>query len=297
MLWVEEGRLKCSAPVGAVDAEMRAALARMKEEIVTVLRQAEVINSSGAIIPIKANGRKPPIFVVSGHGGDAFCLVALARQLDEDQPVLAVQPPGLDGSSAPLRSVEALARYEIDHIRRYQPCGPYFIAGHCAGGTIAFEVAQQLTAARQQVALLALIGSPYPTTFRRVPQILQRIGSHIRGLTSGSLADRQRYFVEHLHRRLGTAEATVGVTPAMLKPRQRVEMATMAAVRSYTPQFYPGQIDMFNAGDRWHQSSLWLRVAKAGREHSLGGFEINDLLLGQHVAVLAASLQETLRLV
>jgi hypothetical protein len=83
----------------------------------------------------------------------------------------------------------------------------------------------------------------------------------------------------------------------MLKPRQRVEMATMAAVRSYTPQFYSGQIDMFNAGDRWHQSSSWLRVAKAGREHSLGGFEINDLLLGQHVAVLAASLQETLRLV
>ena len=31
------------------------------------------------------------------------------------------------------------------------------------------------------------------------------------------------------------------------------------------------------------------------REYSLGNFEINDLLLGPHVAVLAASLQEALR--
>ena len=295
-LWVEEDRLRCSAPLGALDAEMRVALACHKEEIVTYLQQAEALTSRPtAIIPIKPNGSKPPLFVVSGHGGDVFCLVSLARQLDPEQPVLGVQPPGLDGSSEPLKSVEALARYEVDQIRRYRPYGPYLIAGHCAGGSIAFEVAQQLTAANQHVALLALIGSPYPSMFKHVPQILQRIGSHVKSLTSGSLPERRRYFMERLRRRLGKPEAIVGASPAMLKARRRVEAATMAAIRSYKPQFYPGQIDLFIAGDLWHRSSLWRAVARNTREHSLGDFKINDLLLGQHVAVLAASLQEALR--
>ncbi|HEV7447805.1 MAG TPA: thioesterase domain-containing protein, partial [Steroidobacteraceae bacterium] len=166
-LWIENAQLKCSAPVGALDAGLREALASRKQEIMAFLRQAEVLKSGPAsIVPIKAEGCRPPIFAVSGHGADVFCLLPLARHLHVEQPVIGVQPPGLDGTE-PLRSVEALARYEIEQIRRYRPHGPYLIAGHCAGGTLAFEVVQQLVAAGQAVALLALIGSPFPTMFGR----------------------------------------------------------------------------------------------------------------------------------
>jgi thioesterase domain-containing protein len=294
-LWIEKDRLKCSAPVGALDAEMRSALASRKEEVLAFLRQAEALKSGpAAIVPIKPEGRMPPIFVVSGHGGDVFCFLGLARHLDAEQPVLGVQPPGLDGSE-PLQSVEALARYEIEQIRAYQPNGPYLIAGHCAGGTIAFEAAQQLTAAGQQVALLALIGSPFPTMFRRAPQTLLRLRRHIRALTSGSLAERKRYVMSRLQRRRQIQEEVAGISSAALTARQRVESTTVAAVCRYSPRHYPGQIDLFVTADEWHRSDRWRAVAGTTREHRLEGFEIDDLLLGPQVAVLAASLQGSLR--
>jgi thioesterase domain-containing protein len=294
-LWIEEGGLKCSAPVGVLDAEIRAALANRKEEVLAFLLEAETLKSaSPAIVPIKPGGRSPPIFAVSGHGGDVFCLLALARQLDAEQPVLGVRPPGLDGS-APLESVEALARYEVEQIRRYRPNGPYLIVGHCAGGTIAFEVAQQLAAAGQQIALLALIGSPFPTMFQHVPQLFFRFHRYARALSTGSLAERQRYLMSKLHRLRHPPEAPAGVNSAALEARRRVEKATLAAVRAYRPQPYAGQIDLFVTADQWHRSHRWRAVAGSMREHSLGDFEVDELLRGSHVAVLAAALGESLR--
>jgi thioesterase domain-containing protein len=279
-LRVEDDGLKCSAPMGALDAEMRAMLANRKEEILAFLRRAEALKSvPAAIVPIKPGGRRPPLFAVSGHGGDVYYLLALARQLDAEQPVLSVQPPGLDGSD-PLESVEALARYEVEQIRRYRPNGPYLIAGHCAGGTIAFEVAQQLTQAAQQVTLLALIGSPFPTMFRYMPKTLSYLGRHARALTSGSLAERRRYIMSRIQKRLHPPDPPAGVSPAVLAAR---------------PQRYAGQIDLFVSSDKWHRSHQWRTVAGAVREYNLGDFEIDDVLLGPHVVVLAAFLQDRLR--
>jgi thioesterase domain-containing protein len=284
-LWIENAQLKCSAPVGALDAGLREALASRKQEIMAFLRQAEALKS-GPIVPIKAEGCRPPIFAVSGHGADVFCLLPLARHLHVEQPVIGVQPPGLDGTE-PLKSVEALARYEIEQIRRYRPHGPYLIAGHCAGGTLAFEVAQQFVAAGQEVALLALIGSPFPTMFGRASLMWVRLSSYAKALTPGAFRRRLQL---RLERQRG--QAVVG--SAALTARQRVESATVAAVRSYTPRPYPGQIDLFVTSDKWHRSHLWRPFAGTLREHHLEDFEVNDLLLGPNVNFLAASLQERL---
>jgi thioesterase domain-containing protein len=286
-LWAEGDQVKCSAPVGAIDAEMQAVLAQRKSEILALLRQAEALTRAPpAIVPIKPSGSKRPLFAVSGHGGDVFYLLALARHLDAEQPVLGVQPPGLDGSE-PIQSIEALARYQIEQIRRCRPRGPYLIAGHCAGGTVAFEVAQQLTAAGQQVALLALIGSPFPKTFRYASQLWLQIRRNVRALSSGSLLERKWYVMGRLQQRRQRSEAETGGGVA----RQRVEGATMAAVRNYKPRRYPGQIDLFITADKWHQCELWGSVAESVHEHNLRYFLLDDLLLGPHVDVLAASLQ------
>ena len=53
-LWIEDTQLKCSAPVGALDAGLREALASRKQEIIVFLRQAEALKSGPAsIVPIK----------------------------------------------------------------------------------------------------------------------------------------------------------------------------------------------------------------------------------------------------
>jgi thioesterase domain-containing protein len=289
-LWLEEDGLKCSAPVGALDQDLRTTLTSQKTNIIAFLRRAQANLST--IVPIKPAGARTPIFAVSGHGGDIFYLLGMARHLDADQPVICVQPPGLDGAE-PLTTVESLARYEVEQIRRYQPHGPYLIVGHCAGGTIAFEVAQQLTAAGQQVALLALIGSAFPTMFRRSTLtwlgIRQRLRRYIKALSSAS------EFMRKLRRRLRSSRALAAVSPAAMAARQRVESATVAAVRNYRPRRYPGHIDLFVTADKWHEAHRWRPFGASVREHLVGDFEIDDLLLGPDVGVLAALLQDTLR--
>jgi thioesterase domain-containing protein len=289
-LSVEEGRLKCNAPAGALDAELRTTLASRRDDVIAFLRKMEgLATRPRAIVPIKPEGRRPPIFAVSGHGGDVFCLLGLARHLDAEQPMFGVQPPGLDGSE-PLRTLEALACYEVEQIRRFRGRGPYLIAGHCAGGALAFEVAQQLIAAGQQVTLLALIGSPFPTMFQHKIQVWLRLRHYARALASGA------ELISRLQRRLETPDSLSGVSPAVLAARRRVESATVAAVRCYKPKPYPGRIDLFVTSDDWHQAQRWRAFGRAVHEHRVGDIEINDLLLGPRVTVLAASLQDVLRI-
>jgi len=52
-VWVEHDQLKCSAPAGALDAEMRAALASRKGELLALLRQGQSNNGPGAMMSFK----------------------------------------------------------------------------------------------------------------------------------------------------------------------------------------------------------------------------------------------------
>ncbi len=52
-----------------------------------------------------------------------------------------------------------MAAHYINEIRSVQPQGPYFLAGYCLGGIIAFEMAQQLLKENERVELLATFNS------------------------------------------------------------------------------------------------------------------------------------------
>jgi thioesterase domain-containing protein len=224
--------------------------------------------------------------------------------------VLGLRPPGLDGGE-PLRSIEALASYEAEQIRRYRPSGPYLLAGHCSGATLAFEIAQQLRSAGEEVALLAFLGGPFPTMFRPMPQMLFRLERHAKALRSGSLAERRRYITRKVLQRLRLAPPDPGladnyslrasenpalavVDPARLEARLRVEDATVAACAAYQPKRYDGRIDLFVTSDKWHGSHRWRTVAPNMYEHDLRDYDIDDLILGSRVPILAASLQQRL---
>ena len=94
--------------------------------------------------------------------GDVYSYVRLARQLGPDQPFYAFEAPGIDGVEPPVTSIEVLAGRYLADLRAFQPDGPYFIGGFCVGGIVAFELARQLRAQGQDVALLALFESPSP---------------------------------------------------------------------------------------------------------------------------------------
>jgi thioesterase domain-containing protein len=63
---------------------------------------------------------------------------------------------------SPARSVEEQARDYVDIIRRAQPVGPYRLLGYSFAGMLAYEVAQQLEAAGEDVRFLALVDAHLP---------------------------------------------------------------------------------------------------------------------------------------
>src|SRR5262249_21310663 len=110
-------------------------------------------------------GSKPPFFLVAGGvGGEAELIVyaGLVRYLDSQQPFYGLRARGVDDLVDPHETVEQMAAEHLAEIRSVQPHGPYFIGGGCAGGVVAFEIAQQLRTQGEPVAALILIDSGFP---------------------------------------------------------------------------------------------------------------------------------------
>ena len=78
-LWVEDGRLKCDAPPGVLDDGLQAQLAARKQELLTLIAEAETtLGAPRSLVPLKPTGEHPPLFARPGHNGDVFCYRALA---------------------------------------------------------------------------------------------------------------------------------------------------------------------------------------------------------------------------
>ncbi|MEM9906898.1 MAG: HAD-IIIC family phosphatase [Cyanobacteria bacterium P01_D01_bin.44] len=114
------------------------------------------------LVTVRASGRKSPLYLVHGGYGDVLGMASIVQHLDDDQPLYTLRGVGLDGEQLPLPTVEAMAAEYVRAIKQNQPAGPYSVAGQCAGGIVAFEIAQQLVAQGDTVAFLGLFDTPHP---------------------------------------------------------------------------------------------------------------------------------------
>jgi len=114
-----------------------------------------------AVLVLKRASARPPLVCLGGAPGDALYLGALARHLPPEQPLYALQAPGLDGRIPPLATIEEIAAHHLAELRaeRVDRAGPWLLAGHSFGGFVAFEMARQLRAAGEPVGLVALLDS------------------------------------------------------------------------------------------------------------------------------------------
>ncbi len=126
-------------------------------DLASLLRERVGASASTALVGIQPSGSRTPFFCIHPGGGHVMAYYNLAHLLGPDQPFYALQSIGLDGAEEPLTRFEAMAARYIKELRAVQPTGPYLIGGWCTGGRIATEIARQLQADGQQVALLALL--------------------------------------------------------------------------------------------------------------------------------------------
>jgi amino acid adenylation domain-containing protein len=116
--------------------------------------QAETV-----LVPLRrgdGSGR-PPLFVVSSAGGTLGAYEKVVRSLRTPRDVVGLRDPYVAGDRDPTEGFQRWARRYTDAVRRRQPRGPYYILAYSSAGALGFEVAQQLRADGEDVALLALV--------------------------------------------------------------------------------------------------------------------------------------------
>lgn len=279
-VWMDGERLRCRIPNGVLTPRMHARLRECKDELREFLRSAEKLaQTPRSIVPLQPLGSRPPVFAVAGHNGDVFCYRLFARELGPEQPFYGLQPPGLDGKSKPLARIEDLAAYFAAHIRDFRPGQPCLIAGFCAGGTVALELARQLPALGQPVHLLALFGCPFPTSYRwlararqavrtQFNRVVARLGRTLAGASAGPAAHTTP---PARATRTSNPSQLVQESDLVVQLRIKVQRATLAAARRYRPGPFAGRISQFLPSRDWLHSGFaplrWRALGQSAEEH------------------------------
>jgi amino acid adenylation domain-containing protein len=121
------------------------------------LRKESGLSVPGTLVPIQRSGMRRPLFCVHPFFGLAHCYHALSSLLGPDQPLYGLQSYGLEEGQTAFTTIEQMAAFYLQAIRAVQPAGPYQLAGWSMGALIAYEMAQQLTAAGETVSFLGLL--------------------------------------------------------------------------------------------------------------------------------------------
>jgi len=254
------------------------------------------------VVPIRAGGARAPFFCVHGAGGNVLNLQDLARYAAPDRPFLALQARGLDGREEPFGSIEEAAEAYLAEVRAVQPAGPYFLGGYCGGGLVAFAMAQELLAAGERVAVLALIDSPGPL----LPPPVPRLRRWSQTLGKERLSDILRRLRAKWARDLGAVRKETAVrlhraTGQAVPHEVRDHWLTAEFIRSasrYRIRPYPGRLVLFRArdGSPPGQADLgWEPVAAGGLVVEEVPGDHHSLTREPHVRVLGTRLEAVLR--
>lgn len=285
----------------------------------TIRALAQRLNHSPAstawspLVPIQADGSGPAFFCVHGLGGGVMDYVPLARHL-KGQSFYGLQAYGLVDRQTPDTTIESMAERYLDAVRQRQAHGPFLLGGYSYGGTVAFEMAQQLIAQGENVALLAMFDHPAPKSgYLTVRLSRNAIRGFLKNLPLwlqdyAQLDPRQQW--GRIRRRITptaartpgqTDDETVALLEYYLDDVSRVPPAHRALMRlhldgaaAYEPKPYPGCVTVLRAQRQplwcsydpelgWSQSARQVEVRTIAGAH-------RNLLQEPHVQVLAQEL-------
>ena len=283
---------------------------------------------SACLVPIQPKGRKRPLFLMPGWGGNVIGFQALSRHLGKDQPVYGLQSYGLDGQHAPHTGMEQIAAHFIKEIRSVQPTGPYFLGGMSFGGMVAFEMTQQLEQAGEEVAVLALfdtlldrkelgnVGS-WSSLRARTGFLYRRVRFHAGHLLRSSAREKTEYLRKIGHRFLRRRNSRAwqknnkiqqvvdqlqaGIQLDLPQAFRVVNESNLAAMKNYSPQpLKTATASLFRAADQglageFDSVTNWQYLVPRGlRVHTVPGNHLT-IIDEPNVRELSLKLMEEIR--
>ncbi len=248
-----------------------------------------------AINPVAGAEREiPPFFCMHPVGGHVLTYRPLAQALGRAIPFYGIQAAGLDSTTPPHRTVQAMADYAIGLMKTVQPHGPYVIGGASFGGLIAFEAARQLLRRGEHVRAVVLFDTEFPPA---ATHAWIRRCAKTEGFRS-FLYPKTRAMASALKRLPASARARTHRDEADLVTStiNRVIEANYRAMAAYLPARYPGRVTYFRAADA-HPSpdtrECWRAFAGELEVHSVPGNHYT-MRREPHVHTLAAALRRIL---
>jgi aspartate racemase len=200
-------------------------------------------------------------------------------------------------------------------MRILQPDEPYFLAGVSFGGSVAFEMAQQLVAQGQKVALLALLDTYASETVNQRlsgerlsahwSKFLQLGSRYVLKKAKDNVKGKIQRFNDQLNHSLNEigCKFYLGIGRPLPNNLQdfTFQQENIQASRNYLPQVYPGRVTLFRSRDQIIDVSSyadphlgWGELAAEGLEfHEVSGTHLG-ILQEPNVQVLAEKLKACL---
>ena len=177
--------------------------------------------------------------------------------LGPDQPCYGLQAKGVEDGQDPHTRIEDMAAYYIQAMQTVQPTGPYLLGGWSMGGVVAFEMAQQLHAQGQPVALLAILDGRIPTPDDTFPEQDAEAISLVEryfGISFGPMESLTELPEDEQLAVLLEEAKSAGLVPAELDVSQARRFVMLLrndlrATQAYGLHRYPGRITFFKASE------------------------------------------------
>jgi thioesterase domain-containing protein/acyl carrier protein len=226
---------------------------------------------------IQPEGSLPPMICVQGDEGNYF----LPKYMGKDQPFYGIFHQGEDGHPMRWTTVKSMAGHYISELRSARPHGPYFLAGYSFGGIIAYEMAQHLKAAGEEVPVLVIFDMYDPVEYRKVSQ--REVPWHA-------------YFKERLVKRISQYYFDRG-RPLPTRFRHNYIIGVYdEAIRTYEPEPFHGPITLMRTrGSTGPHDMGWTKWASGGVEIRMVPGDHYNMIKEPHVRALAAQLNDVVR--
>ena len=289
------------------------------ELMANVLRQRNIIEKQ-VVLPLHPSGNRPPLFMIHSY----HLYRALPAALGSDQPFYGVMELELSDRHLPYTLKDQVQNY-VTHIRQVQPKGPYYIAGFCFFGLVAFEVGAQLEALGEKVAFIGLIDTycpdywcvqqsaaqSAPATGRLTPRVAA-LGHHLRKTRGLKLQDKLKLHGEFVMEKLRNQwlslllETRVAIYTHFVKKGTKLPswlkdpaLVTRVGVRRHRPAKIASDVYLFPAEDvpldAEFDPTLGWGVMTTGKVHTMWiPGDHDDMFKEKHIGALAQTIRETM---
>jgi thioesterase domain-containing protein/acyl carrier protein/NADP-dependent 3-hydroxy acid dehydrogenase YdfG len=231
------------------------------------------------------------LFLLHPVGGNVLFYYDLVKELHPDLNIIGIRSQGFEDNELPLESINEMATVYLDIIKKIQPQGPYYLAGHSFGGVLAYDIAQKLKLTGQKIQFLSLIDTPGPN---QLPELFKDDADYLKYMFDSWLGisiqdihtykkanQQQKYLVQCIEK---SGKIKDKINAFHIDRLLLIFKKNMIAMHNYKPLPYQGDIIFVKAETRRPQIDpqnpelAWQNVTK-------GKFSLHTIL-GDHISII-----------